>query len=163
MSADPARLLELIAECSSDLEALERAAGEIAALRSRVPEPAEGAPEVILYGYHLHRWCGAAEGLLGRIAEYFENAADRGELDRRLLKRLKLDVPGLRPPVIGDATFEHLNALRAFRHVFLHTHDHSLTWRLTRPNVLRLADAHQAFTADAESFISYLRGLTEAV
>ena len=116
MNVDRARVLELLAECEVDRKALGGSAAEIASLAARVPDPQEGSTEVILYGYYLHQWYCAAENLLARIAVTFGNEVERSEWHKGLLERPKLDVPGLRPPVLGQESFEHVNALRGFRH-----------------------------------------------
>jgi hypothetical protein len=163
MNADQARILELLAQCQVDLKAMEQAAAEVARLRSQAPHPAEGSREVILYGYNLHQWYNAAENALLRIARHFGNEIERTEWHRGLLERLKIEVPGLRPQLIREASFEHLNALRGFRHVFRHTYGYALKWSLMAPNVERLLDAHQACTADLNQFFRYLRGLAGEV
>jgi hypothetical protein len=163
MNADRARILELLAHCQADLTAMEQAAAEVAALRAQTPRPGEGSREVILYGYNLHQWYNAAENALLRIARHFGNEIERTEWHRGLLERLQLEVPGLRPRLIGEASFEHLNALRGFRHVFRHTYGYALKWSLMEPNVERLPAAHQAFTADLNRFFAYLRKLAGEV
>ncbi|MBI4586533.1 MAG: hypothetical protein HY717_21190 [Planctomycetes bacterium] len=159
MNADRARILELIAQFQVDRKALDRSASEIASLRTRCPAPADGSPEIILYGYHLHQWYSAAENLLSRIAHHFGNEIERDEWHKGLLERLKLDVPGLRPPVLSQESFDHLNALRGFRHIFRHAYDYVLRWELMKPNVLRFPAAHQAFLRDLDHFSRFLQQL----
>lgn len=163
MNAERAPILELLAQCRADMEAMEQAARELAALRSQAPHPVEGSREVILYGYNLHQWYNAAENALLRIARHFGNEIERTEWHRGLLERLKLEVPRLRPRVIREATFEHLNALRGFRHVFRHTYGYALKWALMAPNVERLPDAHRALTEDLDRFFAFLQGLAGEV
>ena len=161
MNAEQAQILELLAQCKLELAVLDRSCAEVVGLQSRIATPSDGSAEVILYGYHLHQWYSAAENLLLRIAAHFGNELDPTEWHRGLLERLKLDVPDLRPPVLSGESFEHLNALRGFRHVFRHAYDYTLKWDLMRSNVLRLPAAHQSFTRDARVFLTYLEQLAD--
>ncbi len=163
MNVDRAKILEILAQCRADQEALSRSASEISSLRDRAPHPAQGSPEVILYGYYLHQWYCTAENLLLRIASHFGNEIRETEWHKSLLERLKLNVPGLRPPVLSQESFENLQALRGFRHVFRHAYDYVLQWDLMQPNVELLPKAHEVFTKDVDRFLEYLQSLADQV
>ena len=91
MNADRAQVLELLAQCRSDLEACERSVKEVALLTAACPVPADGSGEVILYGYRLHQWYSAAENLLSRIAVHLGNEVEKTEWQRPLQVRGRSD------------------------------------------------------------------------
>ena len=62
---------------------------------------------------------------------------------------------------MSSEAFDHINAIRGFRHVFRHAYGYTLKWHLMKSNVLRLPAAHHAFTGDISSFLSYLQQLAE--
>jgi hypothetical protein len=73
----------------------------------------------ILAAYHLHVIYGLFENLFTRIAANFGNHVDDStQWHTLLLRRMTLNVPGIRPSVIGQETFRLLDELRRFRHLF---------------------------------------------
>ncbi len=79
-------------------------------------------------GYFLHNFYNGCENIFGMIARFFENDLGPQSWHRDLLKRMKLDIPGYRPRLIDDETFDTLNEFRAFRHVFRHCYSFHLDW-----------------------------------
>lgn len=62
-----------------------------------------------------------------RIAKAFENQIDdEGGWHAELMRRLTLDIPGVRPAVFERADFLHLRELRGFRHLVVHAYDLTL-------------------------------------
>jgi hypothetical protein len=75
--------------------------------------------QAIVVGYYLHNLYMAFEHIFERVAETFENQiADKSQWHAQLLRRMALDVPDIRPPLIYQETLECLDELRRFRHVF---------------------------------------------
>ena len=73
--------------------------------------------------FHLHNLYCAFEALFHMFAEAFENQLGEGPgWHVELLMRMREEIPGVRPNVIGEEDFERLNELRAFRHVFRHAY-----------------------------------------
>ena len=60
-------------------------------------------------GYFLHNFYNGCENIFGMIARFFENDLGPQSWHRDLLKRMKLDIPGYRPRLIDDETFDTLN------------------------------------------------------
>lgn len=57
-----------------------------------------------------------AETIFVRISQYFENNLSQERWHRELLERMRLEIPGVRPCVLSDSTFENLVELMRFRH-----------------------------------------------
>jgi hypothetical protein len=107
------RLLQ--AEIRDDLQAIDQAYKALDSVSRRVAEPEGG----IVVGYHLHVLYGLFENLFARIATTFGNRiTDKTKWHAQLLRRMTLDVQAVRPHVIGKQTYECLDELRRFRHLF---------------------------------------------
>ena len=62
-----------------------------------------------------------------QIAKVFENQIDDlSAYHKALLKRMNVEVVGVRPAVISDESFVFLDRLRAFRHFIRHAYDYEL-------------------------------------
>ena len=74
--------------------------------------------------YELHRGYNVIERALERICEAFENHFERrGEYHERLLERMTLDLPGLRPAFLPIGARQLLREWKGFRHVVRHAYD----------------------------------------
>jgi hypothetical protein len=81
-------------------------------------------------GYQLHNLYSACEDLFEIVTESFENHLDNGGgYHIEILKRMKIEITGVRPRAISEATFNLLDSLRGFRHVFRHAYGTSLDRR----------------------------------
>jgi hypothetical protein len=77
--------------------------------------------------YQLHNLYCAFEDLFRIVANHFENQiTDQTGWHKELLGRMKMHIPGIRPPLISEAAFELLDELRGFRHVFRHAYGYEL-------------------------------------
>jgi hypothetical protein len=104
----------------SDLDAIARIYIEL----DRHPLSATSSnDELIVIAYHLHNLYNAFENTFINIASTFENSIDElGRWHAQLLERMRLDVSPLRPAVIDVATYDALDELRRFRHLFRHAY-----------------------------------------
>jgi hypothetical protein len=110
------QIRRLQAEIQSDLEAI----AEVYRLLDKATMQLEHEPERgIVVGYYLHVIYGLFESLLRRVAFLFENEiGDGARWHAELLHRMTLEIKEIRPPVISRRTYECLNELRKFRHLF---------------------------------------------
>jgi hypothetical protein len=101
---------------------IERLLAEIAATELETKE------NVSHLGYMLHNLYGAMEDLFQEVARTFENRVeDPQRYHRELLKRMALEIPGVRPALLSSPSHSLLNELRGFRHVFRHAYDYELS------------------------------------
>jgi hypothetical protein len=78
-------------------------------------------------GYRLHNLYSAYEDLFKLVTSFFENQVDRtAAYHIGLLKRMRIEIEGVRPALISDETFALLDELRGFRHIFRHAYGYSL-------------------------------------
>jgi len=94
-------------------------------LRAKSPSTKE---ETVYAGYLLHNLYSGFEELFQEIARTFENRVeDTSRFHRELLKRMSIEVPGIRPKLLSPESFKILDELRAFRHIFRHSYDFELS------------------------------------
>lgn len=119
-----------------------------AAAALRLQERAGGYAEAA--AYELARFYTVLEKAFERVCLGFENHFDkRHDYHERLLQRMVLDLPGIRPGFFSVGELIALRDLKGFRHVVRHAYDLTL-----RP--ARLAE----LSADAERIAAEFPGWT---
>jgi hypothetical protein len=130
---DSLGLTVLLRELDADAAVVREAARQAAArLREQGPGHAEAC------AYELARLYNTLEKMFERICEEFENHFEkRGDYHERLVQRLTLDLPGIRPAFIPAGSASAVRELKGFRHVVRHAYDLKLkTERLAELAVL---------------------------
>lgn len=123
---DAVGLSVLMRELAADCAVL---AGAAANAARWVGQPAAGGLQAC--AYEMNRFYTTFERMLERICESFENHLERsGNYHEKLLQRLTLDLPGLRPAFLPSESLPQLTELRRFRHLVRHAYD--LTLRADR-------------------------------
>ncbi|MDQ3118088.1 MAG: hypothetical protein M3Q89_00735 [Verrucomicrobiota bacterium] len=84
--------------------------------------------------HHLARFFNVVEQMALRVAKAFENNIDDEKgWHAELIRRMTLEIPGVRPALWRESVVQPLRELRAFRHVFTHAYELTLD-----PDKLRL-------------------------
>ncbi len=116
---DELSLSILAAEMKEDCRVLAEAAS---AAQARLGEPPPTGIEAA--AFQLTRFFNVLEQLAARVAAAFENhIEDRQTWHTELIRRLSLDIPGVRPAFFSPGMTSDLRELRGFRHVFVHAYD----------------------------------------
>ncbi len=89
----------------------------------------------------------------------FENNVDEKSWHKSLLDRTVLDIENIRPPVISESNYRHLDELRAFRHFFRHTYDFDLEEEKFSIVASKARELRKGYKADLEKFLQFIRGL----
>jgi hypothetical protein len=148
-----AKILALKADLSADLQAIEQIYLKLAGQR----EIGTGDEQAIVTGYYLHNLYNAFENIFQRIAEAFENdISDKAQWHAQLLRRMTLDIEGVRPRLLSDEAYQCLDELRRFRHLFRNLYTADLDGdrlRLVWNEARRLQSLYRA---DMERFMTYL-------
>lgn len=77
--------------------------------------------------YKLHNLYSAYEDMFKLIAAFFENQIeDMAKYHTDLLKRMLIEIEGIRPNILSEESFKVLDELRGFRHVFRHAYSYEL-------------------------------------
>ena len=121
-------------------------------------EAFDGGPaEVDSLGYQLHNLYGACEQVIEVVARFFENRVAAAGYHAGLIKRMQLDIPGVRPALLSESTAAGLDELRRFRHLFRHAYSADLD----PDKVARLAAGagalRRALARDLDRFLARLR------
>ena len=78
-------------------------------------------------GYWLHNLYCAYEDLFKIVSSFWENnIGNDGAFHRTLIRRMLLTIEGVRPSLLSEKSFRHLDELRSFRHVFRHAYSYGL-------------------------------------
>ena len=121
----------------------------------------EGTPEgVDSAAYQIHNLYGAYEELFEVVASLFENRIEQVRYHADLLRRMKMEIKGIRPALLSESTYLLLDELRRFRHLFRHAYGMELdTDRVARivQIALQLLQLEEPFRQDMERFLTGLR------
>ena len=103
---------------------------EFSKIKKMLDLPAE---EVSFYdrgaiGYILHSFYNGCENIFKSVARFFENELGPQSWHKDLLKRMNLEIPGVRPQLIDDELYRLFDDFRAFRHKFRHLYSFELDW-----------------------------------
>lgn len=104
--------------------------------------------------YQLHNLYGAHEELCEIVADYFENEIGGTRYHADLLKRMKMDIEGIRPAFISEATYELLDELRRFRHLFRHAYGMELDTARVEKLLETALDLREQFRNDMTEFLA---------
>lgn len=146
----------------ADIIADEEAIAEIYRALALCDSELASEPQRIVVAYYLHNLYCAFESIFQRIAEVFGNhITDRAGWHADLLRRMALDVEGLRPHLLSGDAYDCLDELRRFRHVF------RSAYRL-RLDADRLALVYRKarlleslYRADIQQFLVFLSDLSQ--
>jgi len=102
------------------------------------------SPELESAAFHLTRGYNALEQMALRVARRFENHIDDDRSwHAEIIRRMSLEIPGVRPRLFPLTLCDHIQELRSFRHVVVHAYD--LTLRADKMQVvLRAAQTTRA-------------------
>ena len=151
----------LRADISADLAKLRGLEQEYRDLLQRVDLNATSVSpyDKAAVGFYLQNFYNGCENIFKTIARFFENDLQAGSWHRDLLKRMVLEIQGIRPRVIDDDLHVTLDDFRAFRHRFRHCYSFELDWDRERLVAAKLVDAHAALVRQVTSFLARLEAL----
>ena len=147
---DELTLAVLKAEVAEDCRVLVESA---AAARERFGSGTD--PELEACAFQLSRLYNVVEQMALRIAKAFENNIDDEHgWQMELLRRLSLEIPGVRPALLSPELLSDLQDLRGFRHVVRHAYDLTLKKEKMAPLLDAAQRTAQRLPASCESFFS---------
>lgn len=147
------KLLTLKADISAALQAID----QIYANLGRQGDAVSDDEQAIVIGYYLHNLYNAFESIFQRVAETFENdIADRSQWHALLLKRMTLNIEGVRPRLLGDESYLCLDELRRFRHLFRSMYTSDLDSERLGLVLRKARRLENLYRAEMEGFLTYL-------
>jgi len=146
----------LKAEIAADLKAIAEIYDALTEYDTRLT----GDERVIVLAYYLHNLYCAFESIFQRVASVFGNQiADRSGWHAGLLRRMTLDIEGVRPRLLSDQSYDCLDELRRFRHLFRSAYRMRLDAERLALVYRRARVLERVYRADIEQFLAFLDGL----
>ncbi|MDG2989753.1 hypothetical protein L3556_02205 [Candidatus Synechococcus calcipolaris G9] len=98
------------------------------------------------------------ETLLLRISRLFENHLDSEQWHKELLRKMHIEIPGIRKAVLSQETYELLDELRRFQHFKRYYYDFKYDW--SRLDFLRnvYERVFPLVKNDMEEYVTFLMG-----
>ncbi len=127
-------------------------------VRERLGNFKESQEKVDSMGYKLHNLYCAYEELFEIVAKYFENQVEPERYHADLLRRMKLNIPGVRPALISEGTYALLDELRRFRHFFRHAYGVDLDPERVEGVAKKAVELEKRFGEDLNNFLRLLGG-----
>ena len=104
--------------------------------------------------YQIHNLYCAAEDLLKIVASCFENNInDSSQWHSLLLKRMTMEIPGIRPALLSSESYVILNSLRGFRHFFRHAYGANIDCDQLRINLDKALNLRESLGRDVHLFL----------
>ena len=134
---------------------------DISRIGSRIEERlgtfAQRAEGVDSMGYQLHNLYGAFEQLFEEIARFFENQIDEARYHADMIRRMQLEIQGIRPALLSAETASDIDELRRFRHLFRHAYAADLDPDKVANLAAKAVRIQRDFARDFERFLALLR------
>lgn len=153
------KLLVLERNIQSDLVIIDGLYTELGEAPLRDDEPQEA---LIVTAYRLHNLYNACENIFLNIARTFENTLDeKAGWHRQLLQRMLLDLSPLRPAVLDRSSYEKLDELRRFRHLFRAAYGIELDPRRLALVQEKALELRSLLRQQVEAFLGFVRDLRQ--
>ena len=113
-------------------------------------------------GYWLHNLYSAYEDLFKLVAGFWENSLSTdGKFHFQLLKRMLLNIKGVRPALLSEAGYRILNELRGFRHVFRHAYNYGIDEERVSALLRKILEQKDPVIEDLQTFRNTIAGYIE--
>lgn len=147
----------LISDIQEDLKKIEKLKQEYDYFVKLIGNKEPDTYQKAVIGFYLHNFYNACENIFISIAKVFENQVDEASWHKDMLKRMKLLIEDIRPPVISADLYFLLDDFRSFRHVFRHIYSSELDWEKEKIVADKFEETVEKFIKEINSFIDYLR------
>lgn len=152
------RLWHLADELTAELNEFLNIKAEVIDAQSRLGTREPDTFELRALGSILHDIYNGAESICRHIAKEVDRRLPTGaNWHRDLLDQMTEPISKARPPVIQSETAALLENYRSFRHVARHIYGFKLDWVQMKPLLDNALTTIEAFVADVEQFIAFLR------
>lgn len=102
----------------------------------------------------------AVEDLLKQVAKAFENhVQELSSYHKELLKRLSMQIPGIRPAFLSERNFLFLDKIRSFRHFYRHAYDCELLQAELEPLKEKILLNFDSLENDFLNFKTFIKSL----
>jgi hypothetical protein len=117
----------------------------------------ENEDKLVHSAYLLHNLYSAYEEIFKEISYTFENHIERrSDYHKNLLIRMKMNIPGIRPMLLGETGYLILTELMGFRHVFRHAYNFDISPEKLKSIRTRVLEVMCLINRDIEEFKRFL-------
>lgn len=153
------RLMTLKAELLADRDLLDELVGKYRLIHVKIAAIDPDEFDYVALAYTIVNLYNLMENYFGRIAKCFENDVDRLSWHKDLIRRMALEIDGIRPALLSKKDVTLIDELRAFRHVFRHIYQSELDVEKLLLVDSRTPGAIAAFSSAHDKFLENLIGL----
>jgi hypothetical protein len=161
MNSERMRILK--AELLADMLVLEELEGKYRLIHAKLERIEPDEFDYVGLAYTIVNLYGIIENYCLRIAKYFENDVDKLNWHRDLIKRLALEIDGIRPALLRSKDVPLIDELRAFRHVFRHIYQSELDVEKIKLVDSRVPRALNVFKTAHDRFSDNLQALIDII
>lgn len=160
-------ILSLIGEIENLLQSLDLVVDEAKERMARYASAAPDRFDLRGLGSLLHDFYTIVEDIFELISQDMNGGRNHESFDwhKRLLFRMSVAIPEVRPAVISKELRQRLEEYLRFRHVFRNVYGYLLEWERMRPLFEGLEETHEVLRKELGNFKGFLlelaRGLGE--
>jgi hypothetical protein len=151
----------LIGDLGKDMRTMEGLVAENRRAQDRIEAGARESLDYAALAYTIHNVYCLMENYFLRVAKTFENHVDGDAWHKDLVRRMSIEVPGIRPAMLDDETAAGIDELRAFRHVFRNVYQNPLKPKKVLELQEDVPGTVAAFTRQSVEFISKIQKMLE--
>jgi hypothetical protein len=147
--------LALIAELDADVRELRRVMEHNSRAWERIQAGADDPVDWGALGFTIQTAYGILENYFLRVSKFFENSLPSDRWHQALVERMAIEIPGLRPALLGRDALEEVRELVRFRHRLRNLYGEDLdptkTSRVQQTLqrfVATFSEIHRRFTAE---------------
>ena len=153
------QIVVFLAEFDFQVGQIERIYGSLKKKVAAIEKQRATAEAVESAGYWMHNLYCAFEDLFKLVAGFWENSlSTNGEYHIHLLKRMLIEIEGVRPGLLSSAGYKILNELRGFRHVFRHAYSYGLDKERISALLRKVLDTKDIVINDLQTFRNAVAG-----
>ena len=153
------QIVVFLAEFDFQVGQIERIYGSLKKKVAAIEKQRATAEAVESAGYWMHNLYCAFEDLFKLVAGFWDNSlSTNGEYHIHLLKRMLIEIEGVRPGLLSSAGYKILNELRGFRHVFRHAYSYGLDKERISALLRKVLDSKDIVINDLQTFRNTVAG-----
>ena len=155
------KMRTLKAELLADMQMLEELEGKYRLVHAKLAAIDPDEFDYVGLAYTIVNLYNLMENYFLRVAKCFENNIDKLNWHKDLIKRMSLEIEGIRPALLHTKDVPLIDELRAFRHVFRHIYQSELDLEKLKLVDGRTPKAVEVFRAAHARFFGNLQQLID--
>jgi uncharacterized protein YutE (UPF0331/DUF86 family) len=147
----------LKSEIQAELGKIQKVINQIESLYDKIRDKTPSLVELSAMATFLHNFYSGIENIMKRIAASLDNDIPSGtSWHTDLLKRMSIEIAGIRKNVFSEDTINELTDYLSFRHMFIHSYGFELKWSKMQLLVESIRKVFAKVKQDIDNFLNYL-------